>query len=56
MEVSDQLHASAASPPGERDPGTHWIGVWVGPRDDTEAVEKKKIFRLPGNELQHSSR
>jgi hypothetical protein len=28
--VSDQLHAPAALPPGERAPGTHWIRGWVG--------------------------
>jgi hypothetical protein len=25
--------------PGDRDPGTHWIGGWVGPRGDLGAVE-----------------
>jgi hypothetical protein len=29
--------------PQERDPGTHWIGGWVGPRDVLEAVVKRKI-------------
>jgi hypothetical protein len=42
MEVSGQLHAPAALPP-ERDPGTHWIGGWVGPRAVLDAVVKKKI-------------
>jgi hypothetical protein len=32
LEVSGQLHALAALPPGERAPGTHWIRGWVGPR------------------------
>jgi hypothetical protein len=27
---------------GERTPGTHWIGGWVGPRAGLEAVEKRK--------------
>jgi hypothetical protein len=31
MEVSGQLHAPAALPPGKEPPGTHWIGGWVGP-------------------------
>jgi hypothetical protein len=43
MEVSGQLHAPAALPPGERAPGTHWIGGWVGPRAVLEAEEYQKI-------------
>jgi len=38
MEVSGQLHAPATSHPGERYPGTHWLGGWVGPRTGLEAV------------------
>jgi hypothetical protein len=26
------------------DPGTHWIGGWVGPRAGLKAVEKGKIL------------
>jgi hypothetical protein len=29
--------------PGERAPGTHWIGGWVGPRAGLDAAEKRKI-------------
>jgi hypothetical protein len=29
--------------PRERAPGTHWIGVWVGPRASLDAVVKRKI-------------
>jgi hypothetical protein len=29
--------------PGERAPGTHWIGGWVGPRAVPYAVVKRKI-------------
>jgi hypothetical protein len=29
--------------PRERAPGTHWIGVWVGPRAILDAVVKRKI-------------
>jgi hypothetical protein len=29
--------------PRERDPGTHWIEVWVGPRTGLDAVVKIKI-------------
>jgi hypothetical protein len=29
--------------PRERDPGTHWIGGWLGPRVVLDAVVKRKI-------------
>jgi len=29
--------------PRERDPGTHWIGGWVGPRASLDMVLKRKI-------------
>jgi hypothetical protein len=29
--------------PSERAPGTHWIGGWVGPRADLDAVAKEKF-------------
>jgi hypothetical protein len=44
VEASDQLHAPAVIPPGERDPRTHWIGSWVGPRAGLGAVETRKIL------------
>jgi hypothetical protein len=31
---------------GGRGPGTHWIGGWVGPTADLDAVEKKEISCL----------
>jgi hypothetical protein len=42
MGVSGQSHAPAALYPGERTPGTHCTGGWVGPRAglDTEVREK----------------
>jgi hypothetical protein len=43
MEVSGQLHAPAALPPGKEPPGTHWKGGWVGPRAVLDAVVKRKI-------------
>jgi hypothetical protein len=43
MEVSDPLHDPAALPPGERDPGTHWIGDWVGHIAVLDTVVKRKI-------------
>jgi hypothetical protein len=30
--------------PGERAPGTHRIGGWVGPRVGLDAVEKRKVL------------
>jgi hypothetical protein len=38
--------------PGERAPGTHWLGGWVGPRAGLDDVEKRKFLLLPGLELQ----
>jgi hypothetical protein len=35
------------STPGERDPGTHWIGSWVDLRDGLDNVEKRKFLTLP---------
>jgi hypothetical protein len=45
MEVSGQLHAPVALLSGERAPGTHWIGGWMGPRVGLDAVEKRKIMQ-----------
>jgi hypothetical protein len=42
--------------PGERAPGTHWIGGWVDPRASMEDLEKRKFFTLPGLELPSLSR
>jgi hypothetical protein len=36
--------------PGERAPGTHWIGGWMGPRFGLDAVEKRQILPLTGIE------
>jgi hypothetical protein len=33
-------------PPGERNPGTHWIGGWVGPRAGLDAGAIRKILCL----------
>jgi hypothetical protein len=38
-EVSGQLHAPAALPPG-KSPGTHFIGGWVDPRAGLDDMEK----------------
>jgi hypothetical protein len=37
--------------PGERAPGTHWIGGWVNPIAGLDDVEKRKFLTLPGLEL-----
>jgi hypothetical protein len=37
--------------PGERAPGTHWIGGWVNPRDGLDDLEKRKFLTLPGLKL-----
>jgi hypothetical protein len=37
--------------PGERAPGTHWIGGWVGLRAGLDDLEKREFFTLPGLEL-----
>jgi hypothetical protein len=54
--MSEQLLVTAASPPphrpGERNPGTHWIGGCVDHRIKLDNVEKRKILPLPGFEVQ----
>jgi hypothetical protein len=45
MGVSGQRHASAALYPRGKDPGTHWIGGWVGPRAGLDAEARRKILR-----------
>jgi hypothetical protein len=37
--------------PGERAPGTHWLGGWVEPRAGLDDVEESKFLTLPGLEL-----
>jgi len=48
----DEGEWSASCPthfiPGERDPGTHRVGRWVGPRAGLNAVEKRKVPVLVG--------
>jgi hypothetical protein len=34
--------------PGERAPGTHWIGGWVDPRAGLEDEENRIFLPLPG--------
>jgi hypothetical protein len=37
--------------PGERAPGTHWIGGWVDRRAGLDDMETWKFLTLPGLEL-----
>jgi hypothetical protein len=37
--------------PGERAPGTRWIGGWVDLRAGLDDLEKSKFSTLPGLEL-----
>ena len=46
MEVSDHTHCPAALPPKKRDPGTHWIGRWLGLRARIEALDKRQSLGL----------
>jgi hypothetical protein len=48
LEVSDQLHA-----PGDRDPGTQCIGVWVGPTTCLEEVRGEKSCPYRGSNSDH---
>jgi hypothetical protein len=41
MGVSGQRQALASLCPGERTPGTHWTGGWVGPR---AALDSEKLI------------
>jgi hypothetical protein len=43
MEVSGQLQAPAALPPGKEHLVPHWIGGWVDPRAVLDTVVKRKI-------------
>jgi hypothetical protein len=42
--VSGQRHATAAFCPGERTPGTHCTGGWVGPRAGLDTEVRGKIL------------
>jgi hypothetical protein len=41
----------SVSPPGERAPGAHWIGGWVGSRTGLDDMEKRRFLTLLGLEL-----
>jgi hypothetical protein len=40
--VNGQLQASSTLFPGKKDPGIHWLGVWLGPTDVLDAVARRK--------------
>jgi hypothetical protein len=42
--------------PGERVPGTHWIGGWVDLRAGLDDLEKRKFLTLSGLELRSLGR
>jgi hypothetical protein len=47
MEVSGQLHASAALPPGETAPYAQCVGGWVVPKSRSgHCGEEKNVFPL----------
>jgi hypothetical protein len=44
LEVSGHLQVPAVSSPGERAPGTHWIGGWVDPRAGLDDLERENSW------------
>jgi hypothetical protein len=42
--------------PGERAPGTHWIGGWLDLRVGLDDLEETKFLTLPGLELRFLGR
>jgi hypothetical protein len=54
MEVSGRPHALTILSPRAVEPGTHWRGGWVGPRESFE--EQKNFLRLLGIEPRFLSR
>jgi hypothetical protein len=40
-------------PPGDRVPSTHWVGGWVGPNVDLDAMDKWKILHCRESNLGH---
>jgi hypothetical protein len=57
MGVSGQRHAPAALYPRGKDPSTHWIGGWVGPRAGLDAGARRKILcSCRGSKPDHPAR
>jgi hypothetical protein len=54
MGVSGQRTPRPRFTPGERTPGTHWIGGWVGLRAGLDAGVRRKILcPCRGSNLDH---
>jgi hypothetical protein len=55
--AGDEWSASGSGrfTPGERDPGSQWVGGWVDPRAGLDDVEKRKFLTLPGLVLRPSA-
>jgi hypothetical protein len=52
VESERSASCSGCFTPGERAPGTHWTGGWVGSRAGLDDVENGKFLPLPGLEIQ----
>jgi hypothetical protein len=48
MEVSEWSRPDRFTP-GERAPGAHWTGGWVGPRAGLDAMENRKSVAFASN-------
>jgi hypothetical protein len=52
--VDVEIHVfltSAALPPGKEPPGTHWIGVWVGPITGLDDIGKNSsLYRYSNSD------
>jgi hypothetical protein len=51
MEVNDQLQALAALPPEESGTCMYWIGGWMGPRANLDAVTRRIICASARNQI-----
>jgi hypothetical protein len=49
MEVSGHGYVPAVLPP-VKNPNTHWVAGWVGPRTYVDVLENKEVFTLSGFE------
>jgi hypothetical protein len=56
MGVSGQPHAQAALYPRGKNPHTHWIGGWVGPRAGLDTDARGNSLPLPEIEPRSSCR
>lgn len=49
MEVSATASRPDRFTPEKRNPGTHSIGGWVGPRGGRDVSDSRKVFAVVGN-------